>query len=78
MQILLKTFWKLLISVLGMENEQTQKYQNFISAQNFPEDSKIPIRILYPKKYDKRTYHFAMEVAPRGGGGGSGVGVLQN
>ena len=23
-----------------MENEQTQKYENFISAQNFPEDHK--------------------------------------
>ena len=33
-----------------MENEQTQKYQNFISAQNFPEDPKnTRIRILYPK-----------------------------
>ena len=33
-----------------MENEQTPKYQNFISAQNFPEDSKnTRIRILYPK-----------------------------
>ena len=33
-----------------MENEQTQKYQNFISAQNFPETLKnTRIRILYPK-----------------------------
>ena len=33
-----------------MEKEQTQKYQNFISAQNFPEDPKnTRIRILYPK-----------------------------
>ena len=33
-----------------MENEQTQKYQNFISAQNFPEDPKnTGIKILYPK-----------------------------
>ena len=29
-----------------MENEQTQKYQNFISAQNFPED---------PKKYQNQN-----------------------
>ena len=42
-----------------MENEQTQKYQNFISAQNFPEDPKNKwIRILYSKKYDEHTYYF--------------------
>ena len=53
-----------------MENEQTQKYQNLISAQNFPEDPKnTRIRILYPKKYNEHTYHFAMEMLPRGGGG---------
>ena len=44
-----------------MENEQTLKYQDFISAQNFPEDSKNT-RILYPEKYDEHTYDFAMEV----------------
>ena len=49
-----------------MENEQIQKYQNFISAQNFPEDPKnTRIRI----KYDRHTYHFAMEIQPPGGGG---------
>ena len=48
-----------------MENEQTQKYQNFISAQNFPEDPKnTRIRVLYPKKYDEHSYHFAMEMPP--------------
>ena len=30
-----------------MENEQTQKYQKFISAQNFPED---------PKKYQNQNF----------------------
>ena len=30
-----------------MENEQTQKYQNFISAENFPED---------PKKYQNQNF----------------------
>ena len=49
-----------------MGNELAQKYQNFISAQNFPEDPKnTRIRILYPKKYDEHTYHFA--------GGGSKI-----
>ena len=36
-----KFYWKLFGNfsfLLDMENEQTQKYQNFISAQNFPED----------------------------------------
>ena len=48
-----------------MENEQTQKYENFISAQNFLEDPKnTRIRILYPKKDDEHTYHLG------GGGGG--------
>ena len=46
-----------------MENEQTLKYQNFISAQNFPENPKNT-RILYPEKYDEHTYDFAMEVPP--------------
>ena len=33
-----------------MENEQTQKYQNFISAQNFPEDAKrIPESEFYTR-----------------------------
>ena len=42
-----------------------EKYQNFISAQNFPEDSKnTRIRILYPK--NATSYHLAMEVPPRG------------
>ena len=56
-----------------MENEQTQKYENFIPAQNFPEDPKnTRIRILYPKKDDEHTYHFAMKVPrPLGGGGGA-------
>ena len=50
-----------------MENEQTPKYQNFISAQNFPEDPKnTRIRILYPKKYEEHTYHFAMKIPPEG------------
>ena len=55
-----------------MENEQTQKYENFISAQNFPEDPKnTRNRILYPKKDDEHTCHFAMEVPrPLGRGGG--------
>ena len=48
-----------------MENEHTQTYQNFISAENFPEDPKnTRIRILYSKKYDEHTYHFGMEVPP--------------
>ena len=35
--------------------------------QNFPEDPKnTKIRILYPKKYDEHTYHFTIEVSPRG------------
>ena len=51
-----------------MENEQTQKYQNFISAQNFPEDpTKIPESEFYTQKYDEHTYHFAMEIQPPGG-----------
>ena len=33
--------------LLDMENEQTQKYQNFISAQNFAED---------PKKYQNQNF----------------------
>ena len=33
--------------LLDMENEQTQKYQNFISAQNFPED---------PKKHQNQNF----------------------
>ena len=47
-----------------------KKYQNFISAQNFPEDpKKIPeSRILHPEKCDERTFHFAMKVPPGGGG----------
>ena len=56
-----------------MENEQTQKYQNFISAQNFPEDPKKCQQNLYPKNYDEHAYHFAMEMSstpPREGGGG--------
>ena len=48
-----KFYWKLFGNfpfLFDMENEQTQKYQNFISAQNFPEDPKnTRIRILYPK-----------------------------
>ena len=46
-----------------MENEKTLKYQNFISAQNFPESPKNT-RMLYPEKYDEHTYDFAMEVPP--------------
>ena len=46
-----------------MENEQTLKYQNFISAQNFLENPKNT-RILYPEKYDEHIYDFAMEVPP--------------
>ena len=39
-----------------MENEQTQKYQNFISAQNFPEDpKKIPESEFYTLKI-RRAY----------------------
>ena len=36
-----KLYWKRFGNfsfLLDMENEQTQKYQNFISAQNIPED----------------------------------------
>ena len=44
-------YWKLFENVsflLDMENEQTLKiYQNFISAQNFPED---------PKKYQNQNF----------------------
>ena len=48
-----------------MENEQTQKYQNFISAQNFLEDPKIPESEFYTlKKYNEHTYHSAMECPP--------------
>ena len=48
-----------------MENEQTLKHQNFISAQNFTGDPKnTRIRILYPKNTAGITYHFAMEVPP--------------
>ena len=55
-----------------MENEQTQKYENFISAQNFPEDPKnTRIRILCPKKDNAHTYHFAMELPRSLGGGGA-------
>ena len=45
-----KFYWKLFGNVsflLDMENEQTQKYQNFISAQSFPED---------PKKYQNQNF----------------------
>ena len=36
--------------------------KNFISAQNFLEDPKnTKIRILYPKKYNKHTYHFTIK-----------------
>ena len=57
-----------------MENEQTQKYQNLISVLNFPEDPKN-INQVYTLQNTTSipkliTYHFAMEVAPRGGGGG--------
>ena len=39
-----------------MENEQTQKYQNFIAAQNFPEDpKKIPESEFYTLKI-RRAY----------------------
>ena len=59
-----------------MENEQTQKYENFIPAQNFSEDPKnTRIRILYPKKDDEHTYHFVMKV-PRSLGGGGGGGKI--
>ena len=51
-----------------MENERTQKYQNFISAQNFPEDpKKYQNQNFIPKKYDEHTCHFAMEMQPPGG-----------
>ena len=45
-----KFYWKLFGNfsfLLDMENEQTQKYQNFISTQNFPE---------YPKKYQNQNF----------------------
>ena len=42
-----KFYWKLFSFLLDMENEQTPKYQNFISAQNFPED---------PKKYQNQNF----------------------
>ena len=61
-------YWKRFVNfsfLLDMENEQTPKYQNFISAQNFPEDPKnTRIKILYHKKYDEHT--FDMEVPPEG------------
>ena len=41
-----------------MENDQ-----NFICAQNFPEDHKVPKSEFYTlKKYDEHTYHFTMEM----------------
>ena len=50
-----------------MENEQTLKIPEFISAQNFPGDPKnTRIRILYPKNTTSITYHFAMQVPPPG------------
>ena len=61
-----KFYWKLFGNfsfLLNVENKQTPKYQNFISAQNFLEDPKnTRFRILYPKKYDEHTYLFAMEM----------------
>ena len=49
-----------------MENEQTQKYENSISAENFPEDpNNIRIRILYSEKDDEHRLP-----RPLGGGGG--------
>ena len=57
-------FWKLLIFTRH-GNEQTLKYQNFISAQNFPGDPKnTRIRIFYPKNTTSIIYHLAMEVPP--------------
>ena len=51
-----------------MENEQTQKYQNFVSAQNSLEDpSKYQNQNFIPQKYNEHTYHFAMEIQPPGG-----------
>ena len=52
-----------------MENEQTQKYQNFISAQNFPADPKnTRIRILYPKNTTSIPITLPWKYNPRGGG----------
>ena len=63
-----KFYWKLfgnLSFLLDMENEQTQKHQNFISAQNFPEDpKKYQNQNFMPSKYDEHIYHFAMEIHP--------------
>ena len=50
-----------------MGNEQTQKYQNLISAQNFPEDPE-KYQNFIPYKYGEHTYHFVMEIQPPGGG----------
>ena len=61
-----KFYWKLsgnFSFLLDMENDQTLKHPNFISAQNFPENPKNT-RILYPEKYNEHTYDFAIEVPP--------------
>ena len=50
-----------------MENEQTKKYQNFISVQNFPEDPKnTRIRILYPKNTSSIPITLPWKYNPRG------------
>ena len=51
-----------------MENEQTQKYQNFISAQNFPDHPKnTRIRILYPKNTTSIPITLPWKYNPPGG-----------
>ena len=51
-----------------MENEQPQKYQNFISAQNFPEDPKnTRIRILCPKNTTSIPITLPWKYNPPGG-----------
>ena len=51
-----------------MENEQTQKYQNFISAQNFPEDpKKIPESEFYTLKMTSIPIILPWKYNPPGG-----------
>ena len=53
-----------------MENEETPKYQNFISAQNFPEDPKnTRIRMFYPKNTTSIPSTLSWKYNPPGGGG---------
>ena len=51
-----------------MENKQTKKYQNLISAQNFPETLKnTRIRTLYPKNTTSIPITLPWKYIPRGG-----------